>query len=286
MRVDASPGGTLYEQHLRNAFPTHPYGQPVVGTMSDLEALGREEVADFYRRFYGPANAVLAVVGDVDPDEVEAWARGYLGRLPAGDRPPPVTVVEPEQAEERRIHIPWDAEPLLRIGWRIPAADHPDAPALALLASVLTGGRTSRLHRRLVTDDAIATAAFASTGPGSLYPGLFQIDATPVAPATTADLERAIYDEVASLIEDGPSEEEIRRIRNQVAAGRVRRMQSNLGLAFQLAESASLFGDWEETFQVSERFLAIEAADVRRVARQYLTVENRTVATLGREESR
>lgn len=286
MRVDASPGGTLYEQHLSVAFRQHPYGRPVVGTMEDLERLSRPEVEAYYRRFYGPANAVLAVVGDIDADDVLGWATEYLGRLPAGDRPPPVGVVEPEQAEERRVDIPWDAEPLLRIGWRVPDGSHPDNPALGILASVLTGGRTSRLHRRLVTEESVATAAFASIGPGSLYPGLFQIDATPIAPATPADLERAIYEEIDRLSRDGPTEAELQRIKNQVAAGRIRRMRSNLGLAFQLAESASFFGDWRETFRVADDFLAVEREDVRRVAATYLTEDNRTVATIGREGAR
>lgn len=286
MRVDASPGGTLYEQHLRTAFEHHPYGQPVVGTMEDLERLGRPEVEAYYRRFYGPANAVLAVVGDIDPDDVEEWATEYLGRLPPGDRPPPVSAVEPPQRGERRVDIPWDAEPLLRIGWHIPDGTHPDIAPLGILASVLTGGRTSRLHRRLVTEEGTATAAFASLGPGSLYPSLFQIDATPISPTTPADLERAIYEEVDRLAREGPTEDELQRIKNQVAASRVRRMQSNIGLAFQLAESASFFGDWRETFRVSERFLAVERDDVRRVAASYLTPENRTVATIGREGAR
>lgn len=286
MRVDTSPGGALYERHLDAAFVAHPYGQPVVGTMADLERMTRAAVDAYYRRFYGPANAVLTVVGDVTPEEVRSWSEEYFAAIPAGDRPPPVETVEPAQEAERRVHVSWDAEPLLRIGWHIPGAQHEDAPALSLLSALLTGGRTSRLHRRLVTDEGIATAVYASTGPGSLYPGLFQIDATPVAPATTADLEAAIYEEIEVLAESGPTEEEIERLRNQVTAGGVRRMTSNLGLAFQLAESASLFGDWRETFRVTERFLALGAEDVRRVAMQYLVESNRTVATLGRDRTR
>ncbi|MEM7415379.1 MAG: pitrilysin family protein [Gemmatimonadota bacterium] len=285
MRVDTNPAGALFERHLATAFREHPYGQPVVGTMADLQALTRPEVEAYYRRFYGPSNAVLAVVGAIDPEDVARWSEEYLGAIPAGDRPPGVSTVEPEQREERRIHLTWEAEPLLRIGWHIPASTHPDGPAIALLASILTGGRTSRLHRRLVTEEGIATSVFASTGPGSLYAGLFQIDATPVAPATTAQLEASIYEEIERLARDGPTEAEIERIRNQVAAGSVRRMQSNLGLAFQLAESESLFGDWRETFRVAEDFLHIDAEAVRRVASEYLTATNRTVATLGREES-
>ena len=282
MRVDASPGGALYEKHLAAAFDVHPYGVPVVGWMSDLETLRREDVADYYRRFYGPNNAVLAVVGSFDPDEIEALARRWLGRLPRGEEVPPVLAVEPPQRGERRVELLWDAEPQLRIGWHVPAATHADAPALAVLSSILTGGRASRLHRRLVAEDRTAASVFTSIGPGSLHPRLFQIDATPIHPTTPSVLEDAIYEEIARLAADGPSAEEVQRVRNQIAAGAVRRLQSNLGLAFQLADSESLFGDWRETFRSTELLREVTPEDVRRVAAEYLAEERRTVATLTR----
>jgi len=161
---------------------------------------------------------------------------------------------------------------------------HADAPALAVLSVLLTGGRTSRLHRRLVTEERAATAIYSSIGPGSRFPRLFQIDAVPVSPTTTAELEAAIYDEIATMASQGPSEPEVEAVRNQVAAGSVRRLQSSLGLAFQLAESASLFGDWRETFRSADRLRDVTADDVRRVAARYLVRPNRTVATLVREE--
>jgi predicted Zn-dependent peptidase len=285
MRVDASPGGALYEKHLAAAFDVHPYGVPVVGWMSDLETLSREDVADYYRRFYGPNNAVLAVVGNVDPDEVEAMARRWLGPVPRGEDVPPVLAVEPPQRGERRVELVWDAEPQLRIGWHVPAATHPDAPALAVLTSILTGGRASRLHRRLVVEDRTAASVFTSIGPGDLHPRLFQIDATPIHPTTPAALEAAIYEEIGRLATAGPTTEEVERVRNQIAAGAVRRLQSNLGLAFQLADSESLFGDWRETFRSAGLLRDVTPEDVRRVAADYLTEERRTVATLARREA-
>ncbi|HKJ01839.1 MAG TPA: insulinase family protein, partial [Longimicrobiales bacterium] len=190
---------------------------------------------------------------------------------------------EPEQRGERRVEILWDAEPSVRIGWHVPSAKDPDAPAMALLSSLLTGGRTSRLYRRLVQQSRIATGVFASMGPGERYPELFQLDASPRAPHTTAEVEAAIYEEIDRLAEEGPTEAELTRVRNQIEAGQVRRLQSNLGLAFQLAESATLFGDWRATFRLPQRWAEVTPADVRRVAATYLTEANRTVATLRRE---
>jgi predicted Zn-dependent peptidase len=120
MRIESVPGGVLYETHLATAFTMHPYGVPVVGYMSDLETLSRRDVESYYRRFYGPNNAVVAIVGDLDPDQVEEWTRQYLGSIPRGDDPPPVLAVEPEQRGERRIEVEWDAEPQLRLGWHVP----------------------------------------------------------------------------------------------------------------------------------------------------------------------
>jgi predicted Zn-dependent peptidase len=284
MRIETSPAGMLYEAHLAAAFTVHPYGVPVVGYMSDLEVLSRADVASYYRRFYGPNNAVVAVVGDIDPDQIEEWARRYFGPLSRGEEPPPVLVREPPQLGERRVTIHWDAEPRLRIGWHVPPSLHADAPAIAILASILTGGRTSRLHRRLVMEDRIATGVFASTGPGNRFPQLFQIDAVPRSPHGTDAIESAIYEEIARVAAHGPTAAELERVRNQVAAGNVRRIRTNLGLAFQLAASETLEGDWRATFRAAEELKGVTAEDIRRVAAAYLTERNRTVAVLVRAE--
>jgi predicted Zn-dependent peptidase len=228
---------------------------------------------------------VVAIVGDLDPERIEVWARRYFAALPRGEDPPPVLVEEPRQLGERRVTVEWDAEPRLRIGWHVPSSLHEDAPALGVLAAILTGGRTSRLERRLVTEGRIAVAAFVSIGPGERYPRLFQIDAVPLSPHTTDELESAIYEEISRLAADGPTETELVRVRNQVTAGNVRRVESNLGLAFQLADSESLTGDWRSTFRAAERFREVSAGDVRRVATEYLTRASRTVGVVVRGES-
>jgi predicted Zn-dependent peptidase len=285
MRVDTDPGGLLYEAHLAAAFTMHPYGVPVVGYLSDLETLRRSDVADYYRRFYGANNAVVAVVGDLDPDRVEALTRRYFSSVPRGEVPPPVLAVEPEQRGERRVRVEWDAEPRLRIGWHVPSAIHDDGPAIAVLTAVLTGGRTSRLHRRLVEEERLVTGVFASTGPGTLFPQLFQIDAIPRGAESLERIERVIYEEIERLATSGPDPRELERVRNQVEAGNVRRISSNLGLAFQIADSESLFDDWRETFRSSERLAAVTEEDVQRVAAEYLVERNRTVAVLTRPEA-
>ena len=279
-RVETSPGGLLYETHLAAAYQAHPYGQPVIGWRSDLETHRREDVAEYYRRYYGPNNAVVAIVGDVDPERVEEWIHRDFGPLPPGERPPPVLIEEPRQRSERRVEVRFDAEPAVLIGWHTVDVFHEDAPALVMLSALLSGGRTARLYRALVVEKRLATFVGATLGPGERYPRLFTIQAYPRSPHTTAEVEEAVYAEIARLIEEGPDAAELERVRNQLEAGAVRRLETNFGLALQLAGSASLFGDWRTTFLLEERMAAVTAADIQRVARVYLTSENRTVATL------
>jgi predicted Zn-dependent peptidase len=279
-RVETAPGGLLAESFLATAFQVHPYGQPVVGHMADLQRLTRQDVKAYYDRYYGARNAVVAIVGDLDPDRVASWAEEYFHAVPAGDPPPPVRAVEPQQRGERRVEVELDAEPLLRVGWHVPAVTDPDAPALVMLTSLLTGGRTSRLYRRLVVEERLATFVSSSLEPGERDPRMFTIDAVPRAPHTSAEVVAAIEDELASLAAAPPTDQELERVRNQLDAGRVRRLQSNLGLAFQLAGSVTLHGDWRETFRFTDRLNAVARADIQRVARRYFLRANETVATL------
>lgn len=279
-RVDDSPSGRVATEHLASAFHAHPYGVPPIGYMSDIRTLTRSEVRSHYETYYGARNAVVAVVGDVRPDSILSWARTYLGRVPPGREPPPVVTREPDQRGERRSRVAFDAEPQVRVGWKVVDAFHPDRPALDVLGAILTGGRTSRLQRRMVQDERIATYVTSSVGPGQLYPGIFDVQMVPRSPHAPRELEEVLYEEVDRLRREPPDASELQRVRNQLAASRVRRLASNAGLAFQLAASESLYGDWRSTFEYTTRLEAVTAEDVRRVAETYLAPETRTVTTL------
>jgi predicted Zn-dependent peptidase len=280
LRLENSPGGLLYQAHMASAFQEHPYGTPVVGFMEDIQRLTRAEVKSYFRRFYAPNNAVVAIAGDVDPGQILEWAREYFEPIPRGDDPPPVLVEEPRQTAERRVEVRYDAEPALRIGWKVPPSQSEDGPALYMLTSLLTGGRSSRLYRRLVLEDRIATGVLSSIEPGQLFPGLFTVQASPLHPHSSLELEAAIYDELEELRLNGPHERELQRVRNQLEASEVRRLRSNFGLAIQVASSATLFGDWRVTFDFTERLLEVTPEDIQRVVGEYFEPESRTVATL------
>lgn len=283
-RVESSPGGLLHEAHLAAAFQAHPYGVPVIGHRSDLEALSRAEVEEFLRTHYVPSNMTLAVVGAIEADSILAWADDYLGRIPAGPPSPPVRTREPEQRGERRVRVEYDAEPLLRMGWHTVSQDHPDAPALTMLTSLLVGGRGSRLHRRLVLRERMAGWVTASMEPGMLHPAQFVIEAAPRSPWTPEEVESAILEELSRIAREPPTPAEVDRVRNQIEGGRVRRLQSNLGLAFQLASSGSRGRDWRETFLFAEAVRGVTPGEIRDVVRRWFRPERRTVGILVRPE--
>ncbi|MBI1967951.1 MAG: insulinase family protein [Gemmatimonadetes bacterium] len=282
LRTENQPSGLLFEEYLQAAFRAHPYGRPVVGLASEIQAVSRNSAIEYFRRFYGPNNAVVAIVGDINVDSMKARTTRFFADIPAGQPHRPVVTQEPPQRGERRINVEFDANPQLLIGYHVPSTRHPDAPALAVLAQVLTGGRTSRLFQRLVIRDRVATSIGSFQAPGSLYPRLFTFQGVPIAPHATQEIETAVYEELDRIQREPPTDEELQRVRNQVEAAGIQRLQSNFGLAFQLSNSEALWHDWRETFRDQAALTRVTAADVQRVAKTYFNPSNRTVATLVR----
>lgn len=282
-RTDNSPSGRLHEAFAAAAFQAHPYGLPVIGWASDLEGLTKTQTEAFFATYYGPANAVLAIVGDINTTDVIALVEQTFGRLPARPPSPPVLTTEPPSAGERRVEVEYDAEPQLLIGFHKPGAGHPDDAVFDVIESLLSDGRTSRLHKRLVQDQQSAAAVSAfSSYPGAQYPNLFVIGATPRAPHTTAEIERALSAELDRLKKEPVTPREMDKILNQLDAGLVRSLRSNGGMASRLAYFQAISGDWRETVTLRDRIANVRPEDIQRVAAQYFTKSNRIVATLVR----
>jgi len=283
--TDNSSSGRLHEAFAAAAFLAHPYGQPVIGWPSDLEALSRTQTEAFFQTYYGPVNAVLAVVGDIKPKEVIALVENTFGRIPARPPAPPVLTEEPPYSGERRVEVEFSAEPQLLIGYHKPSASHPDDDVFDVLESLLSEGRTSRLYKRLVQEKQLALNISAfSDYPGAQYPNLFVISAAPRAPHTTTEIEQAVYEELDRLKREPVSPHELQKILNQVDAAQVRALRSNSGMASRLAYFQAISGDWRETFKRRDRIAKVTPDDIRRVAAQYFTKSNRVVATLVKPE--
>lgn len=287
LRTDDSPSGLLYEAFTAAAFQAHPYGFPTIGWASDIQAFTPATTEQFFRTYYGPGNAVIAVVGDINPKEVVNLVTRHFEGLPTAPPPPRVVTVEPSQRGERRVTVEFDAEPIVMLGYHKPSLGHPDDPVFDVIDSVLSEGVTSRLYRRLVREKRLAASVSTDSGtPGIRNSNLFMISATPLAPHTTAELETAIEEELAHLKTEPVSATELEKVLNNLDAGLLRALRSNSGLASQLAFFQSVAKDWRYVVTARDRIAAVTPADIQRVAGKYFTKANRTVATLVRSATR
>lgn len=286
LRTDNSPYGKLFEQFNAAAFTAHPYGWPVVGWASDLETVLREQVEDFFHQYYSPNNVVISIVGDVDFDNVVKTVERYFGNIPPSKNPvPPVTTVEPEQSGERRVTVEYDAEPQLAIGYHMPAGGDVDFEVFDIIGDILSRGRTSRLYKSLVEEKQLATSVGAGAG-FTRYPDVFTITATPKAPHTVEEVEEAIYEELTRLQQEGPTDWELQRVRNQLDADYVRGLRSNRGLAWRLADMQAKVGDWSYMLTLKNKRQAVTAEGVKRVMAESFIPDNRTVAHLVKPEKK
>ena len=281
LRTDDSPNGLLYETFTSTAFQAHQYGVPTIGWGSDIMALTPAATEAFFKTYYGPNNATVAIVGDIQPKDVIALIEQTFGKIPAAPPIPTLVTEEPPQRGERRVEIEFDAEPALAIGYHKPTIGHPDDFVFDVIDEVLTEGVTSRLYSTLVRDKRLAASVLSDTNyPGVRAPNLFVIAATPLAPHTTAEVESAIYDELERLKREPISAKEFERVLNGLDADLVRSLRSNSGLASQLAFYQTVAGTWRYVLNARTRIAAVTPADVQRVASQYLTKPNRTVGVL------
>jgi len=281
LRNDDSPSGLLFETFTSAAFRAHPYGVPTIGWESDILSLTPAVTEAFFKTYYGPGRATIGIVGDIDPKDVIALIEDTFGKIPAAPPPPQVVTTEPPQRGERRVEVEFDAEPQLVIGFHKPGLGHPDDYVFDVIDEILTDGLTSRLYTKLVRDGRLAASINSDANyPGVRAPNLFVLQATPLAPHTTAEIEAAILAELERLKTEPVTAKELKRVVNNLDADLVRALRSNSGLASQLALYQTVAGDWRYVLKARDRVAAVTAADIQRVAAQYFTKSNRTVATL------
>ena len=281
MRTDSSPIGRLVEEFISVAYSAHPYRNPVIGWPSDIEATTIADTREFYETWYSPENFTFAIAGDVDPDEMRELAETYFGDLPAGDPAPFVMTEEPPQRGERRFIIEEESQPIFLAGYHTVDQMHPDWPALQLVGSIISDGRTSRLYRRMVQDERLALQVSAFIGfPGTKFQSMFMTLAVPNRGVPLEEIERVINEEIERVRQGDISQEELDRALTNARAGLVRSLNSNMGLAMQLAETHGQQGDWRRMFTWLEDLQAVTLEDLQRVAQTYLVSESRTVGMI------
>ena len=286
MRTESNPTGRLIEQFLAAAFQAHPYGQPTVGHMSDLDAFSRQDAQAFFETYYGPANMTVAVVGDVDREKLVPLLTRYFGRIPARPAPPPVRTIEPPQTAEKAVTLVDPSQPVYVEGYHRPSAYDPDDAVYDAISDVLSNGRTSRLYRRMVRDEKIASTASAFNGfPGAKYPNMMVFFAIPTPGHTNDDVQKAIREEIERLKTEPITDAELKMVKTKAKASLVRSLRSNSGIASQLASYQALYGDWRELFRTVERIEKVTPDDIKRVAQATFVPQNRTVGRIVNEKA-
>jgi len=269
--VDNQPFGRVGEILSAAMYPkNHPYSWPIIGSMSDLSAASVEDVKNFFRLYYAPNNATLAIVGDFQPADAKRLVAKYFGEIPRGKaivRPtakPAVLTTETRLVYEDRVQIPR-----LYVSWPSVGARTEDQYALDVLAAILSGPRTARLTNALVYKNQ--SAASVTVGQStSENVGEFELMITPRPGHNLTELEGSTDSLIAIMKKDGPTSEELQRAKAGMELGFLNGLQSNLGKAFQLNTGNTLNGNPGE-FKVSyAKTQAVTAADVKRVANRYL----------------
>jgi len=276
--MDNQPYGRTNESIDDLAFDNPAYKHSVIGSMDDLTAAATEDVASFFQTYYAPNNAILAVTGDVTTARVRELARKYFDSIPAQPAPPAVDVTQAAQGGERRLNLedPLARLPRIDISFRIPSNLSPDDDAIDAISRMLAGGRSSRLYESIVRRQQLAVnvGAFA---PDSRGPRLFRIVVTPTPGKSLEDVEAAVYAEI-ELVKTKPiADWELDKARNGARRQLVSDVGSSLSRAINLAEYALIYNDPGMINTHWDRIAKLSAADVQRVAKQYLTADNRSV---------
>jgi zinc protease len=288
LRTDDQPHALVYEKMMSVAYQSHPYRRPIIGWMNDLENMRVGDAQEWYDRWYAPNNAVLVLVGDVDPKEVYSLAQKYYGEIKS--RPIASLALRKPQTEVtqmgiKRLQIKAPAQmPYLIMGYHAPVLHDANADwepyALQMLVGVLDGNGSARLNKELVRNQQIASsinADYDSTGRG---PGMFFLSGTPSEGRSAAELESALRNEIERLIDAGVIEKELRRVRAQVVSGHVFQLDSMFYQAMQIGQLESVGLSYRDLDTIIKKLQAVTAKQVREVAIKYLIDDSLTVAVL------
>ena len=281
LRTEDDPQGALVEALFAQAYFSHPYHWPVIGWFGDLDAMTLDDLQRHYDTYYSPNNATLVVVGDINTESLLLTIKQLFEPIPRGPEPKPIATMEPEQKGERRFLLKREAQvPFVMIGYRVPNFTSEDSYALDILDSILSHGKSARLYQSLVYDQKSALAVGSEYSLLQADPGLFYFYALVSPGQKPESVEDALHQEIKRLQTDPPTELELQRAKNQVEAAHIFEQDSNFRHAMLLGQAESVGAGWRKIDQFVEQIRAVTTKDIQRVARQYLTEDNRTVGTL------
>jgi len=277
-RIDNQPYGTILKETFKRTHQQHPYHWPVIGSIEHLNAATLNEFMEFYKTYYVPNNAVLSIAGDLDYAQTEAWVRQYFSEIPRGtgriNRP---SVTEPKRNEEIRDMIYDNIQlPAVIFAYNLPPKKHEDSPALDMLSTYLTGGKSSLLTKEIVDNQqkALAVEAF----PLDLEDGgVFLLYGIANMGVAADSLENAIDEQMNRVIAEGISEDDFQKLRAQVENAVVNQYASVAGIAESLAEAKIFFGNANEINNEMEKYNRVTREDIQCVATRYFGKDGRVV---------
>lgn len=277
-RIDNQPYGTMGENVFALAFDKHPYHNMPIGTFEDLNNAKIDEFRDFYHTFYVPNNATLSIAGDINIDSTKQMIEKYFAGISKGTKEiPRPTVVEPKQTEERRKVVYDNIQlPAVIEAYHIPAQGTEDYYALSMLTTLLSGGESARLPKALVDKQQKAVAASSIPFPTE-DPGLFLTFAIANMSVNVDTLEQAMDAEINRVKTEPISDREFEKLRNQIESNFVQQNSTVAGRAESLADYHVYYGDANLINTELNRYMKVTKEDIQRVARQYLTKDNRVV---------
>jgi zinc protease len=284
-RVEDDVDGWLDEQLMAHAFTQHPYRWPTIGWMEDIRALALPEIRAFYRTWYAPNNATIVCVGDFDEAELRELIAQHYAHIAPAQLPAVARVIEPEQSRERVVRAPKPiATDRLLIGYKAPGQDDPDWAVLEIIATLLAGCPSARLHRKLVIERESASSVDAQLTPFA-DPSLLRLAVTTARGHSADEIVHTIDGELVALIEHPPGRDEVEKAKTLAETDFWSALVDVDGKAEQLGHFETALGDFRRLGVLAERLTAVTAEDVARVARNYLLPARRTIVIAEPEES-
>ena len=279
-RVESSPDALLQEEVAATLYQNHPYRIPVIGWMHEMEKLNRTDAVAFYDRYYAPNNAVLVVAGDVDAAAVRAMAEKTYGKIARGpDLPPRIRPSEPEQNTKRTVTLtdPRVSIPSFSRSWLVPSyntSEPGEAEALDLLAEILGGGLRSHIYQALVVKSGVASSAGAYFDGSKLDPSTFTVYGAPRGTSKLDEVEAAVDAEIASIVKDGVTEEELESAKNRFLRATIFARDDQASMANLYGESLALGGTVKGIEEWPDDIRAVTAAEIKAAAAKYLGADH------------
>ncbi|AFH47955.1 Putative Zn-dependent peptidase [Ignavibacterium album JCM 16511] len=282
--LENNPLEQLWQELQATAFVSHPYMWPVIGWESDIKNWTKEDLENYFHTYYAPNNCVAVISGDVKFNEVKKLAEKYFEPIPAGPKPREVHTIEPEQTGERRLFVKREVpSPYLMIAYHVPQTGSEEYYAIELLNSILSEGASSRLYQSIVEQKQLAIEV-GTYYPNAFDPTLFYFYGICNDGVRESQLEKAILEEVDKVINEGVSEAELQKVKNQKLMQFYRTTETINGISNTIGTYELFFGDYKKLFTAPDDYKKVTVSDIQKVAAKYFTKQNRTVGILNTEE--